>query len=92
MTPLIWSIKVNLEVIAMELLEFIEMKLNEYAKSVQEGGARIDELALGQMTFYMALRRILTGRATPQDIGMMDAINDVLQELGLIERTKTFYK
>jgi hypothetical protein len=47
---------------------------------------------VGQMFFYMALRRVLTGRATPQDIGLMDAINDTLQVLGLVEPTKTFYK
>lgn len=76
----------------MNLIEFIEKKLNAYAESIRQGGAKIDELALGELTFYMALRRVLTGQPTPQDIGLMDAINDTLQELGLVERTKTFYK
>jgi hypothetical protein len=76
----------------MELSQHIEQKLNQYAKSIQDSGAKLDELALGQMFFYMALRRVLTGRATPQDIGLMDAINDTLQVLGLVEPTKTFYK
>jgi hypothetical protein len=76
----------------MELSQHIEQKLNQYAKSIQDSGAKLDELALGQTFFYMALRRVLTGRATPQDIGLMDAINDTLQVLGLVEPTKTFYK
>ncbi|NEP91191.1 MAG: hypothetical protein F6K18_32760 [Okeania sp. SIO2C2] len=76
----------------MELSDFIENKLNDYAKSIIEGSAKRDEIALGEMTFYMTLRRALTGKATLQDIGMLDAINDTLQEKGVIEPGKSFYK
>jgi len=76
----------------MDLSQFIEEKLNYYADAIITGHEKIDEHALGEMTFYMALRRILTKNATFQDIGMMDAINDTLQELGLIDETVTFYK
>jgi hypothetical protein len=34
----------------------------------------------------------LSGKATPQDLGLLDAINDTLQELGIVESGKTFYK
>ena len=40
----------------------------------------------------MSLRRILDGNANYEDIGLMDAINDTLQELGIVESNKTFYK
>jgi hypothetical protein len=76
----------------MDLSQFIEEKLNFYAEAVIKGHEKIDEHALGEMTFYMSLRRILNQKSTFQDIGMMDAINDTLQELGLIEDTVTFYK
>ena len=76
----------------MDLNSFIEQKLNRYAKAIIDGSAKIDEHALGEMFFYMALRRVLTGKATYQDIGMMDAINDTLQEKGIVEASKTFYK
>lgn len=40
----------------------------------------------------MALRRIISGKATMQDAGLMDAINDTLQQLGVLEPGKAFYK
>ena len=76
----------------MDLNSFIEKKLNHYAQAIIDGSAKVDEHALGEMVFYMALRRVLSQRATIQDIGMMDAINDTLQEKGIVEATKTFYK
>jgi hypothetical protein len=76
----------------MELIQFIEEKLNFYAEAVIKGHAKIDEHALGEMNFYMTLRRILNKSYSYQDIGMMDAINDTLQELGIIEQSEIFYK
>ena len=49
-------------------------------------------MAVGEITFYVALRRVVNNQGTLQDMGMMDAINDTLQTLGLIEEGKTFYK
>ena len=72
--------------------DFIESKLNHYADAIITGHAKIDEHALGEMNFYMALRRILTKTYTYEDIGLMDAINDTLQELGRIESHEIFYK
>ncbi len=43
------------------------------------------------MVFYMALRRVVSGDATMQDVGMMDAINDTLQEQEIVEAGKKFY-
>ena len=52
----------------------------------------MDEFALGEMTFYMALRRVTTGKGTPTDMGMMDAINDTLQTKGIVKPGTTFLK
>ena len=38
----------------------------------------------------MSLRRLLDGKANYQDIGLMDAINDTLQDLGIVETKKPF--
>ena len=38
----------------------------------------------------MALRRVLKKNATIEDIGMMDAINDTMQELGIVPKEETF--
>ena len=76
----------------MDLTNFIEEKLSEYGQEIVEGGSKTDEHALGELTFYMTLRRVISGNATKQDIGMVDAINDTLQTLGLVESGVTFYK
>lgn len=76
----------------MALTDLIETKLNEYAQKIVKGGEKSDELAFGQISFYLSLRRVLNGKATPQDVGLVDAINDTLQELGIINKDKTFYK
>jgi hypothetical protein len=74
------------------LPKFIEAKLDAYTESIKTGSARADEHALGELTFYMALRRVLAGTATPQDLGMMDAINDVLQFKGVVKKGASFLK
>ncbi len=76
----------------MNLSQYIEDKLNYYADAIIKGHEKIDEHALGEMTFYMALRRITNNTYTSEDVGLMDAINDTIQELGLISENITFYK
>ena len=70
--------------------EFVESKVNHYAEAILKGSDKKDAHALGELTFYMAIRRVLKGEATIQDLGMMDAINDILQEAKIIEESKTF--
>ena len=76
----------------MSLLKFVESKINSYAKSILEAGDKLDQLSFGELEFYMSLRRVLKGTANPDDIGMIDAVNDTLQHLGIIQAGKAFYK
>ena len=76
----------------MNLNDLIEEKLNHYAQKIVSGGSKTDEMAVGEITFYVALRRVVNKQGTLQDLGMMDAINDTLQTLGLVEEGKTFFK
>jgi hypothetical protein len=73
-------------------ITFIEEKLNNYAQKIIDGGAKADELALGELNFYAALRRVTAGKATPADLGLFDAINDTLQELGVLVAGDTLTK
>lgn len=75
-----------------DLNNLIEEKLNHYARKITEAGAKTDEHAFGELSFYLSLRRVMTGKATMQDVGLMDAINDTLANLGRIEEGKVFYK
>jgi hypothetical protein len=74
----------------MHIADFIEDKLNFYAEAIIRGNQKLDEHALGELSFYMALRRIVEKRGNAQDFGMMDAINDTLQKVGILPETETF--
>ncbi|MDA8654089.1 hypothetical protein N9M50_03030 [Alphaproteobacteria bacterium] len=69
---------------------FVEKKINYYAQAIVDGSDKRDAHAMGELTFYMALRRTMKGEATIQDVGMMDAVNDVLQEIGVVFEGATF--
>ncbi|MGB3532667.1 MAG: hypothetical protein WBA13_04025 [Microcoleaceae cyanobacterium] len=75
-----------------ELLQFAEDKINSYAQRIIDTSDKSDDSALGQLNYYMALRRILKGEERRiQDYGMMDGVNDTLKKLGIIEDGK-FYQ
>ena len=70
--------------------DFVEKKINQYAEAIISGSDKKDAFSFGELSFYIALRRISKGEATPQDLGMADAINDTLQEAGIMDQDKTF--
>ena len=74
----------------MELSQFIETKLNKYAERVVTSSEQMDDYAFGEISWYLTLRRVLAGKGTTQDLGMMDAINDTLQQKGFIGTGTTF--
>jgi len=73
----------------MKLEAHVSEAIRQYAGKIK-GTAKSDEHALGELQFYMALQRVLTKKATPADLGLMDAINDVLQVKELVAGNKTF--
>lgn len=52
----------------------------------------MDEYALGELNFYVSLRRVIEQWATPADLGLMDAINDLLQAKGIVAAGTNFIK
>jgi len=70
--------------------DFVEDKVNNYAQAIIDGSDKRDAHAMGELKFYMALRRVLKKNATIEDIGMMDAINDTMQELDIVPKEETF--
>ena len=75
----------------MDLLPFVEAKINKYGNAIITRDDKMDDLALGELTFYIALRRALKGTASTQDKGLLDAVNDTLQELGILDEKVSFY-
>ncbi|SIO25196.1 hypothetical protein [Paraburkholderia phenazinium] len=76
----------------MELAQLVEDKINECAAKIVKGGSATDEVSFGKLAFFLALRRVQQKKATAEDVGLLDAINDTLQALGVVDKGKTFYK
>ncbi|CAK17559.1 hypothetical protein [Pseudomonas entomophila] len=65
--------------------DFLEEQINAAAKQIQDKKkADLDHIAHGQLGYLLSLRRVVDGAATKEDLGVHDAINDVLQQLGVI--------
>ncbi|MFM0502206.1 hypothetical protein [Paraburkholderia caffeinilytica] len=75
----------------MDLEKLVEEKINESATKIVRGGSGTDDVAFGKLTFYLALRRVQQKKATAEDVGLLDAINDTLQALAILEQGRTFY-
>ncbi|MBL7813620.1 MAG: hypothetical protein JNL70_01355 [Saprospiraceae bacterium] len=76
----------------MDISAFIEEKINHYGKLIVTKNDKFDDMALGELTFYISLRRAINGTATTQDLGLLDAVNDTLQELGILGEKQSFYQ
>ena len=48
--------------------DFVEDKVNNYAQAIIDGSDKRDAHAMGELKFYMALRRVLKKNATIEDI------------------------
>lgn len=70
---------------------FVETQINRVAqKIIGSNSQRYDEHSHGKLSFLLSLRRVMSKKATAEDLGRQDAINDVLQALNIIEPNKTY--
>lgn len=70
---------------------FLEAQINAAAKQiVDKQKADLDHIAHGKLGFLLSLRRVVDGTATREDLGLHDAINDVLQRLDLLGTNVTY--
>lgn len=76
----------------MDILAFVEDKINHFGEMIATQRDKADELAMGELLFFLSFRRVLKNQKTAQDIGMMDAINDVLEIKGLVPKGEKFYQ
>ncbi|MFA5980000.1 hypothetical protein PVE_R1G3850 [Pseudomonas veronii 1YdBTEX2] len=53
-------------------------------------GSRSDKVDSGRVKFLTVLSRVVDGNASPEDLGVVGAVNDVLQKLALLPSGKTF--
>lgn len=77
--------------IKAEFEVFIEERIKLAAQFLTDGKASArDDMAEGKLSVFLALRRALSGKGTAQDLGMLDAINDSLQALDILDPKETF--
>lgn len=71
---------------------FANEQINIAAQRIIDKSDRADEIAAGKIEFFIALRSVLSGDLDKRELGLLDAINDTLQYIGLVDSSKTFYK
>ena len=69
---------------------YLDKKINECSKMIVAHGDKADDYALGKMNVLMSFRRQATNNETMYDKGAIDAVNDVLSDLGYIGKGKIF--
>ncbi|MBK5510717.1 hypothetical protein [Pseudomonas sp. TH15] len=72
-----------------ELEGYLEVKINEKAKIIIDEDMVHDGTALGEMQLYFCIRRILNKKATLEDVGVLRAMNNLMQILGLLSPKET---
>lgn len=72
-----------------ELENYLEVKINEKAKIILDEDMVHDGAALGEMQLYFCMRRILNKKATLEDVGVLRAMNNLMQVLGLLSPKET---
>lgn len=67
---------------------------NIYYKGWQTetGTSSLNEHASGEIRFYTSLSNVLEKKADHYNVGLLDAVNDLLQALGALEDGEVFYK
>lgn len=73
-----------------DFVAFVEQNINDAAQAITLKGNVSDDVALGKLNFYLVLRRELLGQRTPEGLGLLGAINDSLQALGIIDQKHSF--
>jgi len=75
-----------------DFLDLVNQRINAAAQNIiDKKNKQLDDISYGKLDVLLALRRTLMGNATPEDIGMLDAINDALQALGILQAKETFF-
>lgn len=71
---------------------FVETQLNIAAQNIIDKGDKVDEISSGKIDFFIALKSALNDNLDKRELGLLDAVNDTLQHLQLVEKDKTFYR
>jgi len=68
----------------------LEEKMVAARKRISSKMTKSDRMDSGRVAFLTALKHVVDGAGSPEDLGTLDAVNDVLQDLGMLAKSKTF--
>ncbi|WP_460136931.1 hypothetical protein [Pseudomonas sp. S1_E04] len=72
-----------------EFLDYLAVEISSAQQRTSAKMTKSDKVDTGRAAFLTALRAVVGGSATPENLGTVGAVNDVLQTLGLLESKKT---
>ncbi|MDU9402949.1 hypothetical protein RTH46_10665 [Pseudomonas sp. zfem004] len=67
-----------------ELDKFVQVKIDEKANIILDERVKHDDAAFGELKIYFCVRRIMNGKASMEDIGVLHAVNDLIQAMGIL--------
>lgn len=76
--------KVELETFAREQVALLQPKAGNTDKAS-------GQIAKGKLQFFQALLCAYGPTATPEQLGLLDAVNDTMQKLGALKSGVTFF-
>ncbi|MBN2991867.1 hypothetical protein JWR97_11310 [Pseudomonas cedrina subsp. fulgida] len=72
-----------------EFIDYLEAEIAAAQKRISPKLSKSDKVDLGRLVFFVTMKSLVDKTASPVDLGTLGALNDVLQELGLLEDDKT---
>lgn len=73
-----------------ELEKFVQVKIDEKANIILDERVTHDDAAFGELRIYSCVRRILSGKASLEDIGVLHAVNDLIKAMGILSPSESF--
>jgi hypothetical protein len=72
-----------------EFSAYLDKEINTAQGRISSKGSKSDKVDSGRVEFLTALKDVVDGKPQPKNVGVVGALNDVLQTLGLLSRDKT---
>lgn len=72
-----------------EFSAYLDKEINTAHCRISSKDSKSDKVDSGRVEFLTALKDVVDGKPQPKNVGVVGAVNDVLQTLGLLSRDKT---
>lgn len=73
-----------------EFSDYLAQQIAAAQQRISPKMTKSDRMDSGRVAFLTALKHVVDGKGSPEDLGTLDAANDVFQKLKFVESSKTF--